>query len=65
VNRITHPKPSQPCDYYDRANVQWPLMCRAVLSIDEQAWAGTRLGPPAEQREDPRPSGSPLMVTRW
>jgi hypothetical protein len=53
VNRITHPKPSQASDYYDRDNVQWPVMCRAVLCIDERAWAGTRSGPPAEQRAAP------------
>ncbi len=52
VNRITHPKPSQASNYYDRDNVQ-PLMCRAVLCIDERAWAGTRLGPPAERSEAP------------
>jgi hypothetical protein len=51
VNRITHPKPSQASDYYDRANVQWPLMCRAVLCIDEQAWEGTHLGPLAQRSE--------------
>ena len=50
MNRITHPRPSQASDYYDRENVQWPLMCRAVLSVDEGAWVATDLGPPAEDR---------------
>jgi hypothetical protein len=41
VDRITHPKPSQASDHYDREHVLWPLMCRAVQCIDEDAWAGT------------------------
>ena len=43
MNRITHPSPSQASDYHDRDNVQWPLLCRAVVCIDERAWAGTAL----------------------
>jgi hypothetical protein len=58
VNRITHPKPTQASEHLDRDNVQWPLMGRAVLHIDEQAWAGTRFGPPAEQRD-----ATPVVVT--
>lgn len=39
-------------------------MCQAVRCIDEQAWAGTRFGPPAEQdAATPKVAVTIAMVT--
>ena len=47
---------------HDRDNVQWPLMCRAVLCIDEQAWAGRASVRPLSSMTLPRTSWSPSVV---
>jgi integrase len=39
VNQITHPSPEAAADHYDRVEVLWPAMCRAVLAIPADPWA--------------------------
>ncbi len=49
VKLITHPTPSNASELYNRSNVGWVRMVRAVLSIDEGAWAETEFGPTAKE----------------
>jgi integrase len=41
VDLITHPKPTQGPDYYNRLDMLWSGLCEAVLAIDPAAWDGT------------------------
>lgn len=45
VDLITHPKPTQGPDFYNRLDMLWPGLCEAVAAIDPGAWEGHPTSP--------------------
>ncbi len=52
LKMITHPKPVDGQEFYDRVRLMWSRMCEAILAIPVSAWDGTPV-------EVPWPSTTP------
>jgi integrase len=64
VDLITHPKPTQGPDFYNRLDMLWSGLCSAVSAIDAAAWNGSlsslqeRVTPEVTPRVTPELTGN-------